>query len=79
MDIFRFGMILGSVWAVTVFFIGLMAARFEKLKRFISVSSRMYFGFRPGLPGALVGAFWGFCDGFLSGAIIAMLYNLFHK
>lgn len=69
---------VGTVWAMVLL---------------VATLCLIWFGQVPGVPlvvdlypsyyvtylGALVGAIWGFVNGFVAGALIAWLYNLFHK
>jgi hypothetical protein len=35
----------------------------------------VYIGYQPGLPGAILGLLYGFCDGFIGGYAVAWIYN----
>ncbi len=41
----------------------------------ISMISNVYLGYRPTIPGALIGGIWGFVDGGIAGYIFAWIYN----
>ena len=45
----------------------------------ISILGSVYPGYRPDVPGAVLGAIWGFIDGAVGGYIFAWLYNYFGK
>ena len=45
----------------------------------ISALTNLYPGYATTYLGAIVGLLWGVFDGFIVGAVIAWLYNLFHK
>lgn len=41
----------------------------------VSILSSVYLGYDNTIPGALIGAIWGFVDGGIMGWIIAYIYN----
>lgn len=41
----------------------------------VSLISTIYVGFRPSIPGALLGGLWGFVDGAIGGWVFAQIYN----
>jgi len=75
-DIRSLGLALGTSWAVGVLLIGSMG-RFGWGTPLADLLASVYIGFGSTLPGLIVGALWGFVDGFLGGIIIAWLYNYF--
>jgi hypothetical protein len=42
----------------------------------VNTIGTFYIGFAPTLLGGIIGAVWGFLDGAIGGAIIAIIYNL---
>jgi len=70
------GLSLGILWGLSVFLstIWIMwrggGATLQKLAQF-------YLGYSVTLGGAIIGLVWGFIDGLILGALIAVLYNVF--
>ncbi len=70
------GLSLGILWGLSVFLATLWiiwrggGATLQKLSQF-------YLGYSVTLGGAIVGLIWGFVDGLIVGALIAVLYNAF--
>ncbi len=68
---------VGCAGAVYMLFIGWTAAFFNWGTNLVQVLSSIYVGFEPSFFGGIVGAIWGFIDGCIGGAIIALVYNFF--
>jgi hypothetical protein len=73
------GVAAGILWGVTVMLltwwllaIGSPGTEIDALKAF-------YFGYTYSFGGGFVALLWGFVDGFVGGALLAMLYNAFLK
>jgi hypothetical protein len=70
------GLSLGILWGLSVFLSTLWimwrggGATLHKLSQF-------YLGYSVTLGGAIIGLVWGFIDGLILGALIAILYNVF--
>lgn len=70
------GLSLGIIWGLSVFIATLWimwrggGATMQKLGQF-------YLGYSVSLGGAIIGLVWGFVDGLIAGALIAILYNVF--
>jgi hypothetical protein len=64
----------GALWGFYMLFIG-WAALFGWGKTFVETMSSVYIGFTPTVLGGVIGAAWGFADGAIAGAIIAIVYN----
>lgn len=73
--IFSFGLAFGITWAFGMFGLGLSAWLFGWGTNMVSVIGEMYIGFEPTLLGSLIGAGWGFVALFITGVIIAWIYN----
>ncbi len=69
---------LGISCAAYMLFLGWVAA-FGWGADLVGVISSLYIGFAPTFLGGIIGAVWGFFDGAIGGAIIALVYNLFAK
>ena len=70
---------LGIISAVSVFLIGIFNLSFGLWPTTIKLIMEVYPGFDISIVGILIGAFWGFIDGFIGGILIAWLYNKFSK
>jgi hypothetical protein len=71
----NFGIAFGIVYALVFFLYGAAAALFgwgAELAKFIG---DIYPGFAPTLPGAVIGAVWGFAVGFVFFYLAARIYN----
>lgn len=69
---------IGAAWGLCMLFLG-FAAKYGYGILAISVMSSIYVGFKPTGTGAIVGAAWGFIDGAILGAVIAIVYNAVAK
>ncbi|MBW1982394.1 MAG: bacteriophage holin [Deltaproteobacteria bacterium] len=65
---------LGVSWATCMLFAG-WASIFGWCTKFVEIMSSIYIGFKPSFLGGIIGAIWGFADGAIGGAIIAIVYN----
>jgi hypothetical protein len=70
---------LGIVWAACIFIVGIISGKVVWGQEFVRVMSSLYLGYYTNFFGSLVGAAWGFIDGYIGGLIIAWLYNHFAK
>lgn len=69
---------LGLSWGLGMLLVG-EAAAFGWGGKFVDVISSVYIGFAPTLLGGVIGGIWGFFDGAIGGALIALFYNAFAK
>lgn len=65
---------LGVSWGIAMLFVG-WASIFGWGTKFVEIMASVYFGFTPSFSGGIIGAIWGFFDGAIGGAIIALVYN----
>jgi hypothetical protein len=72
------GMALGIVSGLAVFIATLVSIWFGQGFT-IGALSVVYPWYDVTYLGAFIGLVWGFVDGFIAGALIAWLYNRFHK
>ncbi|MFQ5619635.1 MAG: hypothetical protein ACE5FR_11740 [Rhodospirillales bacterium] len=74
-DAVKFGIAFGIVYGAVFFLFGVatFAGWGVEFARFLG---DMYVGFGPTLPGALIGAVWGFAVGFVFFALGAWIYNI---
>jgi phosphotransferase system glucose/maltose/N-acetylglucosamine-specific IIC component len=73
------GMSVGIVWGLFVLLATLWLIWFAGPGPVFQVLKTLYPGYDVTYVGGLVGLFWGFVDGFIAGALVAWLYNKFHK
>jgi hypothetical protein len=72
------GLAVGIVWALGVLVATLWLIWTGQVEGGLLIN-KLYPGYDVTYLGALVGVVWGFVDGFVAGALIAWLYNQFHK
>ena len=78
LDIKVCGLMAGCIWSAGIFILGFMTmAWWEAGDRIVKLFSTVYIGYRANLLGCLIGAFWGFIDGAITGVLIAWIYNKF--
>ena len=77
LDVKAFGIMLGCIWAVAVWALGLVAMTTNYGAKIVQLFATVYIGYKPTLAGSFIGAFWGFIDGGITGVLIAWLYNRF--
>jgi len=65
---------LGVSWGLGMLFVG-WASMFGWGTKLVEIMSSVYIGFAPSFIGAVIGAIWGFFDGAIGGAVIALVYN----
>jgi len=72
------GVAAGILWAAYVLSVGI-TAMFGWGVALVDAISSLYLGYGPSIPGAIIGAVWGFVDGYIAGVVIAWLYNKLAK
>lgn len=72
------GVAIGVLWAVYVLFCGI-TAMFGWGVALVGALSSLYIGYAPTISGAMIGAAWGFVDGYIAGVVIALIYNRLAK
>jgi len=72
------GIAIGVVWAAYVFFCGITAT-FGWGVALVDAISSLYIGYGPTFLGSVIGAVWGFVDGYIAGIVIAWIYNRIAK
>lgn len=65
---------MGIIWSLILLIMGILS-NFGYGKMFVAVMDSIYIGYKNNLIGSLIGTLWGFVDGCIAGAIIALLYN----
>ncbi len=69
------GIALGVSWALGILLLGLAAWLGVMDLPWLPFLCSVYMGYAPTLIGSLYGALWAFADMFISGVIIAWIYN----
>ncbi len=75
----KFGLALGIVWGVTLFITTLFSTWTNYGMDFLTMFQAMYPGFSITIPGAFIGAIYGFVDLFILGFVLIWLYNKLTK
>lgn len=75
LNVINFGLAIGIVTGIYIFFAGLISWKFAWGMPMVQMMGSWYRGFGPTMGGSLIGAIWGFADGFILGAVIAWIYN----
>ena len=70
----RIGFATGSTLGLFLAFHAI-AAYYGWGPEFIESLSSLYIGYKPGIFGAAIGAFWGFFDGLIFGFILSWIYD----
>jgi hypothetical protein len=78
-DPIALGLGIGIIAAAYAFFLGLAVMWFDWGTDILNGLSSLYIGYNATFIGSLIGALWAFVDGFIAGAVIAWLYNIFKK
>lgn len=72
------GLAVGILYAFCLFVTTLWVMFFGGGEHLVMIK-RFYIGYSISVPGALLGAFYAFIDGFLGGWLLAFLYNRFDR
>ena len=75
LDVRAFGLALGCFWSASMLLLGFMSSITSWGEKIVRLFSTVYIGYRGTPVGSLIGAFWGFLDGAISGILIAWIYN----
>lgn len=79
LGVLSLGVAIGATSAFFTLLIGITAGLFGWGMGVVIILSSLYIGYEPTLIGSITGAVWAFFDGFIGGAMIAILYNWFLK
>lgn len=71
------GLSLGILWGLSLVLMGLLAHYVAYGQTFVTAIGTVYFGYAPSITGSLLGGGIGFIDAFITGFLIAWLYNKF--
>ena len=67
----------GILWGLVIFLVTYWFLIFGYAGTLLEKISRIYLGYSVTWYGAFIGLGWGFVDGLIAGAVIALLYNRF--
>lgn len=71
-----FGIACGTTCAIAIILLAVVAmVNGTYGTSLVSLISTIYVGFRPSIPGALLGGLWAFVDGTIGGWLLARIYN----
>lgn len=68
---------MGTVFAVAMLVFGLVAWATGLWTGAVEVIATAYLGYAPTPLGSVIGALWGFADGFVFAGLIGWLYNVY--
>jgi hypothetical protein len=72
------GLAIGLLWGLSVLVTGLITTLHGGWGvDFVTAMGSMYIGYDNTIAGSVIGGIWGFVDGFIGGALIALFYNWF--
>lgn len=77
LNVLSLGLACGITFAMGFFLLGTTAWLFNWGNELVRVISSMYIGYSPSFLGSIIGAVWGFFDGFIMAVLIAFLYNTY--
>jgi len=70
-----FGLACGILWALCVLALAASSTWLNFGTEFAMILATLYKGYAPTIPGAIIGAVWGFLDAGICGWVLALLYN----
>lgn len=70
------GIVAGVVWALVLTVWALVSVTLGEASHWIVLITYIYEGFDFSAKGILIGAAWAFCDGFVSGFVLAYLFKI---
>jgi len=79
LHVYNLGLAIGISVGLGMLVLGLIGWLFGAWTTAIDLTATAYKGFAPTFTGSLIGAVWGFFDGFIGGVLIAWIYNLLQK
>ncbi len=77
LNVLAFALGCGLVWGVGVFCLTWWVIAFEGPTGDLMVLGHIYRGFNISPLGSVIGLVWALFDGFIAGAIVAWIYNIF--
>ncbi len=69
------GFALGITWALAVLVLGVLAWKLKFGEHWVELFSSIYVGFAATPIGVVIGILWAFVEGYISGFVIAVVYN----
>ncbi|ODN42041.1 bacteriophage holin [Piscirickettsia litoralis] len=75
LSVLGLGLAIGIVWGAALVIIAWLAAAYGYAGPVVKLISSVYIGYGPTFFKGIIGGLWGLVDGFIGGAIVAMIYN----
>lgn len=75
LNIKALGLTSGILWGVAVLLTTYWIVITDSGGSTLALLHKFYFGYSVSWLGGIIGLFWGFVDGFITGALFAWLYN----
>jgi len=75
LNIKALGLTSGILWGLAIFLTTYWIVITDSGGSTLGLLHKFYFGYSVSWLGGIIGLFWGFIDGFITGAIFAWLYN----
>lgn len=69
------GFALGVTWALGMLIFGVLAWSLHIGEKWVDLFSSVYIGFAATPVGVVIGTLWAFVEGYISGFILAIVYN----
>lgn len=76
LHVWSFGFALGIFWGVSLLLTGWLAMLTGWGENFVAAMKTLYVGYDINFWGSVIGGIWGFVDMFITGVILAWLYNV---
>lgn len=76
LSILRFSIAIGFTYGLGMLFLGLMGTYCGWGANVVEAMGTVYIGYQTTIMGSIIGGLWGLVDGFIGGALIAIMYNL---
>src|SRR5947207_1562786 len=70
------GFAIGLTWAIGAFLMGIAAWKMSMGMPVVGLLATIYHGYAPTLIGSVYGALWALLHGFITGALIAIIYDI---
>ena len=76
LNIQYFALLCGGLWGLGIFLMTWFVIWRNGITHEKMLIGRVYFGYSVSPRGSVIGFFWGFVDGVISGAILGWIYNV---
>jgi hypothetical protein len=75
LNVKAFGVTAGLLWGGIILLLTLLVVMQNDGGDHLKLLDKIYLGYRISYGGSIVGAFWGFVNAFIIGALFAWIYN----